>query len=473
MSVVAEASVPLEQNKENPNKTIWILAWPIVLLQSFQVINMLLDTYFVGRLPKEALTAVGSAGNITFLIFSLAMALSAAATALVSRFFGEGNQELYKKATRQILNLSFYGGVVFTVIGLFLNPFFAEHLLPASDVAAKHLMLQYLFYAMLSAPGLFILESLAGALNAIGDTKSPMRISGFQILLHIIFNMFLVLPQTKFFGMTIPGMGLGVVGAGIALATSQWISAIVYLMWVPKTPLGHCWNLYLPDFTWAKRILKIAAPAAVTWLLRVLSYVLLTKLLAGLPGYESSAAIAAARVGASVEMIAFMPAIGVGVASAILVGQNLGMKNPDRAEKLGWLAGHHAAAITALFGIILFCTAEPMTKMLLSTENGITDKTEIFHATVNYIRYVCITEAFFGYALTGMGGMQGAGDTIRPLWITAISMILIRMPICWFLAYPMKLGADGCWIGMSVTQALQGIMAIWVFKLGAWKTVKV
>jgi len=469
MSLAAEASLSLgTEHNENPSKIIWRLAWPAVVLNSLQVINIFLDTYFVGHLPVAALTAVGSAGNITFLIFSISMALSTASTALVSRAFGGKNEKEYKMATRQVLSLALYGGIIFMLIGFSLNPFFANILIPAADIDAKRLMVQYLFYAMLSAPALLILESLAGALNAIGDTKSPMRISGLQIFLHVILNYFLILPETTFNflgGLTVPGLGLGVSGAGIALATSQWVAAIIYIGWTARTPLGNCWHIQFPVFAWAKRIFHIAAPAAATWLLRVVMYMAFTVILTTIPA--GSHAIAAMRAGFAVESIAFMPAIGLVIAAATLVGQSLGMQNPRRAERLGWLASHHAAVVTTIVGGILFYFADPIANFL------VTNKPEISAITANYIRFICASETFFAYALVMMGGMQGAGDTIRPLWITVITMFAIRLPLSWLLAHPMSMGADGCWIAMSVTQCMQGLLAVYIFKQGKWKTVKV
>ena len=466
MSLAAETTLPIaSEEKENPNKIIWALAWPAVILQSLQGINILLDTYFVGHLSTAALTAVGSGGNMTFLIFSIAMALSAAATALVSRAYGAKNEQEYKTASRQVLSLALYGGIIFMLIGFLLNPWFANLLIPAEDVEAKQLMVQYLFYAMFSAPALFILESLAGSFNAIGDTKSSARISGFQIFLHIVLNYFLVLSETRFLGITIPGLGLGVSGAGIALAASQWIAAIIYIAWAAKTPIGNCWQINFPVFEWVKRISRIATPAAVTWLLRVVMYMAFTILLTTIPA--GSQAIAAMRAGFAVETMAFMPTIGLGIAAATLVGQSLGMRNPKRAERLGWLASHHAAIIATVVAVLLYCFADPIANLI------VTNKPEVSAIVADYIRFICISETFFAYAILMMFGMQGAGDTIRPLWITIVTMLVVRIPLCWWLAHPLGLGANGCWIGMSATQVLQGVMAVYIFKQGKWKTVKV
>lgn len=176
----------------------------------------------------------------------------------------------------------------------------------------------------------------------------------------------------------------------------------------------------------------------------------------------------------------FMPSFGLSMAAAALVGQSLGMRRPDRAEKLAWIAGHHAAGVTLLMAAPIFFGAHSICSVLLP------GKPEVIAETVLLIRWLCATEVMFAYSMVMIGAMQGAGDTIRPMWITIISLWGMRVPLAFLLALPagtpvfgialplgFGLGAVGAWSAMSVTQAVQGVLSLWAFKLGAWKLARV
>lgn len=453
-------------NEPSAARTVWSLAWPAVALNSLQSINSLLDSYFVQHLDVANLTAIGAATGVIFLFISLTFALGTASTALVSRFFGAGDKEGYRVANQKCVGLALVGGIIValaTVPGsLLLSPL----ILPPDDAAAKPLMMAYLGVFSIGLPAIFIIQVLAGSLRGIGDTKSPMVISGLQICIHIALNTVLingsqVLPN----GYVLHGLGWGLVGAATAMVVSAWVAALVYMAWAAKTPLGSCLKCSWPGLDWTKRILRIAIPAGTMSLVRVTSLLAFTAILARVP--NGKAAVGALRPAFSVESLAFMPGFGLSIAAAALVGQSLGMKRPDRAERLAWTASHHAAAVGLLASIILFVFAPQVSHLLMP------DQPIVAHQVEMFLRYICLTEVLFGYGMVLVGAMQGAGDTVRPLWMTLVSMWGLRVPLAWVLAHTFHLGAAGCWISMSATQAIQGIIAIWMFKRGHWKHQKV
>ncbi|HZH98881.1 MAG TPA: MATE family efflux transporter [Fimbriimonadaceae bacterium] len=467
MTNAADGASKLDHPHENPSRIVWALAWPAVALNSLQVINTLLDRGFIGHLPSAALTAHGGSINVLFLMFSLAMALGTAATALVSRAFGAGEVNTYRMASKQSFSISIFVGVALGGVTALIAPWAAHLILPAEDRAAMDLMTRFVQVYSIGLPAIYVIQALAGSLRGVGDTKSPMFISGIQILLHIVLNFLLIFPTREVGGVTIPGAGLGLIGAGLALALSAWASAIVYVLYTPRTELGLVWDVRLPEIDWVRRILRVAVPAAVMSVLRVFSLTAFTLVLKNVP--NASAAIAAMGVAFAIEGIMFMPSFGLSTAAAALVGQSLGMKRPDRAERLGWLAGHYSALVTLLLAGPIFFAAPQIATLLLGS------KPEIIRETTEFLRMLCVTEVFFAYSMVMMGAMQGAGDTVRPMWISVIAMWGLRVPMAFLLALPigLSLGARGAWISMSLTQAIQGIMSLIVFKQGAWKTKEV
>ncbi len=479
MATLAQDPVEPFVADESSARTVWRLAWPAVALNSMQVINTLLDRGFIGHLNTAALTAHGASMNVLFLMFSLAVSIATGATALVSRFFGAGEPSQFRLASRQSVSLAIAAGFMMGVLSWTSAAGVAHALLPVGDTEAAAQMTLFVRMFSLSLPALFVIQTLAGCMRGVGDTVSPMIISSVQILLHISFNLVFIFPPRIIGGLPIPGLGMGLPGAAAALALSAWISAFGYLIYSGRTPLGEQWKISVPSQDWTLRILKIAVPAALMSTLRVLSLTMFTLVLAMTPG--GSVAIAAMGVGFSVESIMFMPFFGLSAAAGALVGQSLGMKNPARAERLAWKAAHHGGLVTlGLAGpIFIFCPA--IAGALLA------HKADVVEVTVALIRSLCLSEVLFAYAMILVGAMQGAGDTTRPMWITLFALWGLRVPLAFAFALPvgqhifggvtmpfgLGWGSNGAWIALSITQGIQGILAMYFFKQGAWKLKKV
>ena len=504
MASTPAGDLPSRSASENAAKVVWALALPAVALNSLQVFNNILDRGFIGRLEPSALAAQSASMNVMFLMFSLAMSLATATTALVSRAFAARDERTLHEANRQCLSLAAFLGLALMVGTWLIAPFAARALLPSQDRRAVELMVGFLALYATALPALNFIQVFAGSLRGIGDTKSPMRISGLQILLHVLLNFLLIFPTRKVGLIVVPGSGLGLYGAAAALSISAWIAAGVYLLFSRKTVLGPAWRLVLPRPSWVHRILRIAIPAAVMSVLRVAQLAVFTIVLkatttplqsslldvarqtalagvvaipAGALGSwvgavgtlvtPASAAIAAMGVGFALESIMFMPAFGLSVASAALVGQSLGMRNAARAERLAWTAAHHAGLVTLVLSAPIFLLAEPITALLVP------DNRLIAAEAVSLIRWLCVTEVGFAYGVVLTGAMQGAGDTTRPLWLTVVSLWFVRIPMAFGLSLVLGMGPVGAWIAMGVSQLLNGVLCAIVFRQGRWKTKKV
>lgn len=450
--------------------------------------------------------------NILFLMISLSMTLGTASTALVSRAFGAQNKAEYRRASRQSLRMALLAGLALAALTAIIAPFASRLLLPPQEGEAVRQMTVFIWAFAAGMPSFFIIQTLAGSLRGLGDTKSPMVISGVQILLHIVFNFILIYPtRTTALGITVPGAGLGLLGAGIALSSSAWICALVYISYLGRTPLRAFRGFRLPDWSWVVRILRIATPAAFMAILRVASLTSLTLVVKGVP--NGATAIAAMGLAFSIEGIMFMPAFGFSVAAAALVGQSLGMRRPDRAERLGWMSGHFAAILVAALVLPIFLMAKPFTSMMvggeeptivasakgptfqdpslaakpgLASEVGVNARGQlaatsddpakkrlIADEAANLLRYMCATELLFAYAMVMIGALQGAGDTVRPMWITIVALWGLRVPLAVLLAVLVGMGASGVWLAITISQAVQGLLAMAAFKQGAWKLKEV
>jgi Na+-driven multidrug efflux pump len=162
------------------------------------------------------------------------------------------------------------------------------------------------------------------------------------------------------------------------------------------------------------------------------------------------------------ESIAFMPAFGFSMAASALVGQSLGRKKPDEAERLAWSATNQAVIVMSVMAVVFFAFAPQFAAFFI-------ERPEQQAIAVSYMRIVALTEPLFGYAMVLTGAHQGAGDTGRPTWANFISSWVLRVPLVYIFAVGMKLGSTAAWAAMAVTQAVNGAIMIYLFRQGKWK----
>jgi Na+-driven multidrug efflux pump len=162
------------------------------------------------------------------------------------------------------------------------------------------------------------------------------------------------------------------------------------------------------------------------------------------------------------EAIAFMPAFGYSMAASALVGQYLGKKDPQGAERLAWSATHQGVIVMSAMAVVFFVFAPQFAAFFI-------EQPQQQAIAVSYMRIVAITEPLFGYAMVLTGAHQGAGDTGRPTWANFISSWVLRVPLVYIFAVGMKLGSTAAWVVMAITQAVNGVIMIYLFKRGKWK----
>ena len=453
---------------ENLAKALWELSWPVVTLNLLNVVNSLLDRFFIGTLPRAALTAHGAAVSVIFMLFSLAFSIGIGAGAIISRAYGADDHDEVRRGADQAIRVSVYVGLGLGVIAALTAPLAAKLILPANSIDAQRMMVQFLFAYSIGLPAMCVNQTLAAALRSVGNSVAPMFLAGIQVPIHIALNFLLVFH-----------LRLGLVGAGIALSASVIVSLFAYIWYARHSVLQAHITLKLPSLDWFNRILRISLPSGFQAILRTLSLLVFTLVLSSLSNGE--AAIAAMTTGFAVEMIMFAPAFGISAAVSALVGQSLGAKDPKRAESIGWIGAVVAFVIAAVVSAPIYFAVPSFAHVLVGTKPDV--QTEL----ISIVRFLCITEPLFCLAMVLNGGLQGAGETKHPLWISIIALWLMRVPLAAIFALSagspillglklpigLALGAKGAWIAMSFTQGVQGFLCGLSWRRGHWKSVRV
>jgi putative MATE family efflux protein len=441
---------------------IWQLSWPQVLSNSLYSISGFFDIYISGRIGKEAQAAIGMADQLMFLMILLCIALQSGTVALFSRFWGAQDKENAVEAARQSLLLALIFGVCAAVAGLCLAVPLLKLLGASPEV--ERLGFEFLQIRLLAhIPGIlmWITNSI---FRARGEARLPM-----------IFNLFVtatIIAGDLFF--CLGPLHLGVRGIALAWLVAGTLGSSIALYNLHKSEIGQCFNWSLQGsfkqtvrstYIWFKRIIVIGLPHCIQDLIWVMSNFCLLLILARTTVPTASQA----SWGISLqfeELIAVLPIVAIGVAVGTIVGQNLGALNPDRAEKAAWQASGLALLYSIPIGIIMYFGADRFAS-IMSTD------TKVIEYTVSYLRISAPVQPLIAFWVVLTGAMQGAGYTRWPMLAISLSLILVRLPLCWFLTIIMGLGPDGTWLSINASSIVVSALIIWNFKKGYWKLQKV
>jgi Na+-driven multidrug efflux pump len=176
-----ESETGTEQQDKTLVSELWHMAWPVVSLNLLQVVNGLLDRSFIGHLPEAAMSGQGASMSFVFLLFSLAIAISIGAGAIVARAYGAKHIHEFRAGSQQALQVAIYVGLALGVLSYVLTPMFARLVFRAEDVSDVYYITQFLHAYSIGVPAICIIQVIAACLRSMGDTKSPMVLSGIQI----------------------------------------------------------------------------------------------------------------------------------------------------------------------------------------------------------------------------------------------------------------------------------------------------
>lgn len=436
--------------------TVWWLAWPSVITMLLQTANGLVDAVFVGRLGAAALSAVGLASQIMMILMSVVTAVSVGATALIARFVGANEPNQAEHAARQSLVL----GVVISVGAGLLAYLAGPTLIAAMGGKGEDLRLGvlYLNILLLGVTPYFLMVILTGVFRGMGDMKTPLIVMSAMTVVSLVGDYVLI------FGIG-PFPKLGVAGAGIATVTSRIVATVMFLAYLPKSHLPRCLHgRWRPAWDWFRRILSIGTPVFVQGFLRTAASMTYFSILGLTP--DGMYAIAALTIGLRTEALAFMPGLAFSVAATSMVGQNLGARQPERAEKSAWAAAWQGVWVMGAIGVLFILFARPIAGVF-------TNDAKVLPLAASYLWLNGISEPFLALAMVLTGALQGAGETRLPTAATIFSLWFVRLPLTYYMAVTLKLGSWGAWAAMSGSTILGGLLMLAVFKLSRWKDTEV
>ena len=436
-------------------RALVLLAVPMVLEMVMESIFAVVDIFFVSRLGDEAIAGVALTESLMTLIYTAAIGLSIGVTALVARRIGEGDPEGASRATAQAVLLGALVAGVFGVAGVV----WAEDLLRlmGGDEGTIAVGLPYTRVMMGTNVVIMLLFLQNAAFRGAGDAAIAMRVLWLANGINILLDPCLI------FGLG-PFPELGVEGAAVATAIGRGTAVIVQLY----TLLRLDGRLHVRARHWALRVdlmarlVRLSATGTFQVFIGMASWIGLVRIMADF-GPEPLAGYAIAL---RVIMFALLPAWGLSNAASTMVGQALGAKDPERAEKATWIACKMNLAFLGSVGVLFLAFAPGIVGLFGGTA-------ETSGYAIDSLRIVSLGFPLYAYGMVLTASFNGAGAVWTPTVINLFCFWMFELPAAWMLAHPLGLGAHGIFIAMTVSYASLAVVSGVLFRRGTWKQVAV
>jgi putative MATE family efflux protein len=455
-AAINKQALPREWVKGSVTGNLMSLSWPIMVHYALFMVGQAVDMIWIGRLGSAALAGVGTAFVVHMLVVSAKMGLVAGARAMIARAIGSGDFQRANHLGIQAFAVSILYGIFFSVLGLF----FADKVMDLFRLRPEVAALGTAYMRMLFSGWIFYsLWLLAfNIMQASGDTTTPMFIHLFSRCVQLIFSPLLVFGWWIF-------PKLGVQGAALAMLIGQTLGMIISLSILfrgKKARLRLTLKGFRLDVVTIWRMVKIGLPALVMGVQSNLGQTVLMKIIIPF----GTLAVAGHTLNQQVEMFIFMPGFGLGAGAGVLVGQNLGAQQPNRAERTGWIATALMEGFMALCSIAVFIWAPNLMRVF-------TTEPELIRMGVNFLRIASIGYLMTGFIASLQNSISGSGDTMPPMVISILSTWTLLLPTAFLLPNISGLGVYGVRWAMVLTQFFGAAAYIIYFHLGRWKNKRV
>jgi putative MATE family efflux protein len=437
-------------------KAVVLLAIPMMLEMCMESVFAVVDIYFVSHLGKHATSTVGLTESVTAIVYALAIGISMAATATVSRRIGEKNNEAASKAGMQSIFISLALTIAISIPGFF----YAKDILRlmGAEDAAIAIGVGYTRIIMGGSLVIMLLFLINGIFRGAGDAMMAMK----SLWLANSCNIILCPLFIRGLG---PIPAFGVAGAAMATTIGRGIGVAyqLYYLFNGKRLIQFTVKHLVPDFTVIRSILDIAWPATLQFLIGSGSWIVLASLVVTTGHSDASAGY---QIAIRIVMFFILPAWGMSNAAATLVGQNLGALQPQRAEDSVIKTAKYNVIFMALVSIILLVFAPFIISFF-------TKEATVARYAVLAVRIVSAGYIFYGIGMVMANAFNGAGDTRTPTIVNLFGFWFFQIPLAWLLSKTMQMGPVGVFIAIPVAETAISIAACILFKKGKWKLKEV
>lgn len=433
---------------------LWRLAWPLILANSFWTLQITIDRMFLGKfLSPEAVGAAMAAALVFWTPLALLQSTAAYATTFVAQYQGAGRPQRIGPAIWQALYFSLFTGLAFLL------------LLPAAETiigwgghsnAMQELEVEYFVCLCWSALPTLLTAAVSSFFTGRGDSRTVMLINGVGLAVNAALDYFWV-----------PTWGIS--GAGWATVAAMWASAVTGFALMLRAGFRSEFATlsgFRFDGALFRRLLRFGLPSGLQWALDGFAFTLFLLFV----GRMGDAALAATSITFTLNMVAFLPALGLGQAVSVLVGQRLGEDQPALAERSTWtgfqMAWLYMAVVAACYALV------PEVFLWLFRTEGGASWSEVEQIAPLLLKFVAVYSLFDSMNLIFSFALKGAGDT---RFVTLVALILSWpvMVLPTWAAWAFDWGLAAAWSFASAYIILQALLFLWRFRVGHWRSMRV
>lgn len=443
-------------------KKILLIAWPLIVANSFWNLQLTIDRVFLGNYSTEALGAAMAVMGVFWTPMALLQQTAAYLMTFVAQYYGAKRFKMIGPAVWQSLYISLIGGVFMFILIPVAQPLFDWI---GHEESVRKLEVDYFISLCFSAMPTAIVGAASGFFTGLGNTKIIIWINVVGLIGNVILDYAMIFGNLGF-----PAMGIA--GAGYATAISTWFAAIfgLYLVFQKKHEEAYGvrsqWRI---DGDLMKRFIKYGIPSGMQWALEGLAFTVFLIIVGRMK--DGSAALASSGIVVTVMMLAVLPAMGVAQAVSVLVGQFLGEKNPSQAEESVWSGLQIAVMYIFTVGLSFALFPNFYLNWFHNAENAVLwDQVKVMVPLL--LLYVALFTSFDSMNLVFSFALKGAGDT-RFVTLVALAMPWPLMVLPTWIVKDWEGAIYWAWGAASIYIILQAFVFLTRFRGGKWKTMSV
>jgi putative MATE family efflux protein len=440
-------------------RTMARIGGPAILSSLMFTLYNLADAFWIGRLPSEHAGAVMAGIQISwpfiwFIISFVAGFSGAAVSALVAQYIGANRHDEARFALNQLVSLSSAGSVVLGIAGFLMAPWILSVLIQEPQVSREAGL--YLSVILLGLPTMVLPGLFYNAYSATGDTVTPLLVNGVGIVINVVLDPFLVLGWG-------PLPQLGILGAAYATVIAQGIATLLFLLLFVrgKEVLRLDRRALRLHWPWMARATKIGLPAGIGQSTVAFGFVVLMAVIGRLDNAE--AALAGYGIADRIFGIIFIVTNSMGIGLTTMIGQALGAGLRDRARALMRTGLAAMFAILIVEAGLLWLIRIPLVAAFMPGHAA------VIQEGASFLEFFALGMPFLGAFFVAESVYRGSGHNVPPMILGIVRLWVLRIPLAYVLAFPLALGSNGIWIGMSASNVVSGIAAFGLLASRAWQ----
>src|SRR5437660_3984696 len=437
------------------NRAILLLAIPMILEMVLESLFAVVDVFWVGRLGADAVATVGLTESLLSLVFAIGLGLSLSTTAMVARRIGEKDPAAAAVAGVQAIILGLTVAVLVGAPCVFCAP----QLLRLMGASPEIIRVGSGYARIaLGGGGVIVMLFLNNAIfRGAGDAAIAMRLLWVSNVINLVLDPCLI------FGWG-PFPKLGVTGAALATFTGRSIGVLYqfYRLLRGTERIRVLRTQVKVNFQVLLRLLRVSLTGILQFAIAHTSWIGLVRIVSTF----GAAALAGYTIAIRIVIFAILPSWGLSNAAATLVGQNLGAKQPERAQTSVWRTGFYNMLFLGFIGVIFILFAEPIVRLF-------THDPAVVPLGTSCLRILSYGNVGYAYGMVMLQAFNGAGDTVTPTIVNLFGFWLLEIPLAWWLALRAGFASNGVFFSIVIAEAAIAVAGVLLFRRGHWKLQKI